>query len=177
MPLTNSGDVLGIGQQIVPWIALIVAIGSALLSFLSYRITQTQAVERKKSITCVLDDLWFSKKSDGSRSYAFDVSMINQASVANSIVRAELKISYSIPSGHEVRIRCPETEGQLPVRLDSFQAVSKTFRFELRADALSSAARIEDHMIEFTYGSGEMHILHPGLIIERKPCSDEKSSS
>jgi hypothetical protein len=79
-----------------------------------------------------------------------------------------------MPSGHEVRVRCPETEGQLPVRLDSFQAVSQTFLFELKADILSSAKRIDDHVIEFTFGSGEVHIMHPGLMIERNLCSEEK---
>lgn len=175
MILTNSTDILGIGQQIVPWIALLVAAGSALLSFLTYRITRKQAAERQKSIVFTLDDLWFSKSHDGSRSYVFDVSMINQASVANSIVRAELKIVYSMPSGHEMRIRCPESSDQLPIRLDSFQAVSKNFCFELSHEALNSAKHVNNHLIEFTFGSGDLHTIRPGLIIERKLCSEEKS--
>jgi hypothetical protein len=162
---------LDIGQKVVPWVALLVAIASFRISSSSLRITENQARERSSNIDFGLNDLWYVRKNDGGRTFALDVTVINKASVANSIVRLELIVTYSLATGHEVRLRLPISTGEdldLPIRLDSFQSTTKTFKFDLSANTIPVGAKIESHSFEFTETSGETHEIAPTLIIEKQ---------
>lgn len=162
---------LDVGQKVVPWVALIVAIASFRISSSSLRMTENQAKERSSNIDFGLNDLWFVRKNDGGRTFALDVTVINRASVANSVVRLELIVTYSLSSGHEIRLRlpiCTDENLSLPLRLDSFQSTTKTFKFELSADNIPAGAKIESHSFEFTETSGKTHEISPTLIIEKQ---------
>jgi len=171
MQLTNATDLFSLGQQIVPWVALVVAVGSAIVSYRSFCLAKLQADERKASIIITLNDLWFSRKADGQRTYVLDMSVINRASVANSIITVEMITVFSLKTGHEIRLRTPLIVGQgteLPFRLDSFQAVSHTFKFLILQNTIPADARIDSYEFEFTEQSGRKSNISPTLVIEKR---------
>ena len=167
----NEMEWIDTGQKIVPWFALVVALGGFFISLLSLRITKAQANERQVKLYFGLNDLWFTRRENGDRIYALDITVMNRASVANSIIRLELTVTYSLISGHEVRLRLPviqDKEVSLPIRLDSFQSISPTFNFQMPFKTIPDGARIESYSFEFTENSGGTHEISPTLVIEKQ---------
>lgn len=100
-------DLVGVAALIVAAVAALAAVSSAVSAARSARTARralgfqkAAAIANEPSLTVRLIDSWRRQDAEaGWRVYAFHLLLINDSAAANSIPRAELRVTYRRPSG------------------------------------------------------------------------------
>ena len=156
-------------------VALAVSLWSLFYAHASLALAKTQ--ERRKapqlSATLLSGDYTVDDIS-GQRTYHIQLSVSNLSDADNAIIRAELRLEYRLQDGTELtaRLQPMQGEGQLPFphRIAAHDAVAGWCRYRV-VPAILSGNRIERYAVELTDTHGEVVVVIPQILSERRDAS------
>jgi hypothetical protein len=158
-------------------LALVVAVYSGFTSHRALGIAQRDENRRRPLLVLYLVNGYMTR-GEGSRFYAFLLSVSNPSDSDNSVARLDLRIDYRTPNGHlaafEVPLEDPNTsplggEGRTslnrPCRVDSHQTTTGWAFFSVK-EALLSDCEVEGYSLVATDTQGERASVETSLVTE-----------
>ena len=160
--------------KVAPWVSALIALASFFVAGLSLKIVRAQAREREAPLTPYVEDVWYAAAEDGGRRYTWRIRLTNPSSNSISIAQAAMSIRRRIENDATIdaqfapRVSGTEGGGGGNYRIEPFDSKLFEFVFEIKNEAIPSAAVIAGQSIKLADSRGRVIEIAPSFIVKRE---------